>query len=196
MSRDLPLPKDGKIPANALHVFKGELFDVYQWEQELYDGSRVTFEKLRRDDTSVVIAVTDAKKILLLEQEQPSKPPFLDFAAGRIEIGEVPSAAARRELLEETGYVAGHLELWYTDKPVSKIDWTVFVYVARGCKKIQHQQLDAGEKITVREISFDDLIDQQFLHKLHDTRLSLEILQAKLDPHKMQKLQKLFFGKG
>lgn len=38
------------IPENAKLVFKGKIFDTYQWEQEMYDGSRVTFEKIKRPD--------------------------------------------------------------------------------------------------------------------------------------------------
>ena len=35
------------IPENAKRVFKGIIFDVYQWEQELYNGSKAVFEKLK-----------------------------------------------------------------------------------------------------------------------------------------------------
>ena len=59
------------IPDNAKKVFGGVLFDVYQWEQELFDGTKTIFEKLKRPDTVVVFPVLDDGKILLTEQEQP-----------------------------------------------------------------------------------------------------------------------------
>lgn len=35
------------IPDHAKCVFKGVIFDVYQWEQKLYNGTTTTFEKLK-----------------------------------------------------------------------------------------------------------------------------------------------------
>ena len=38
-------PKSSQpIPENAKKVFTGQVFDVYQWEQEMFDGSKATFE--------------------------------------------------------------------------------------------------------------------------------------------------------
>jgi len=34
------------IPEDAKKVFKGEIFDVYQWELEGYDGKMRIFEKI------------------------------------------------------------------------------------------------------------------------------------------------------
>ena len=39
------------IPPDAKRVFKGKIFEAYQWEQELYDGTKTIFEKLARDDS-------------------------------------------------------------------------------------------------------------------------------------------------
>ena len=45
------------LPENAKLVFKGIIHDIYQWEQEMFDGSKATFERIRRPDTTAVIAV-------------------------------------------------------------------------------------------------------------------------------------------
>ena len=82
---------------------KALFFDVYQWEQELYNGSKAVFEKLKDLDT-VVFTYTPDGKILLNEQEQPGKESFIGTAGGRIDEGEEVLEAAKRELLEETGY--------------------------------------------------------------------------------------------
>ena len=54
-----------KFPPQAKRVFKGMIFDVYQWEQEMYDGSTHTFEKIIRPDTVLVIPVTEDGKIII-----------------------------------------------------------------------------------------------------------------------------------
>ena len=59
------------IPKHAKRVFKGVIFDVYQWKQKMYDGSFKTFEKIKRPDTVIVFPVLDNGKILLTKQSQP-----------------------------------------------------------------------------------------------------------------------------
>ena len=59
-----------KIPKEAKLVFKGQIFDVYQWKQKMFDGSYETFEALKRKDNASIIPVV-GNKILICEQEQP-----------------------------------------------------------------------------------------------------------------------------
>jgi hypothetical protein len=125
------------IPDYAKRVFKGVIFDVYQWEQEMYDGTKATFEKLKRPDTVVVFPVLPDGRILLTEQEQPGKEPFIGATGGRVDEGEEILAAAKRELLEESGYEAEKYTLWHAAQPASKIEWAVYLFIAKGLKKLQ-----------------------------------------------------------
>lgn len=182
-----PMPPDAKL------VFKGKIFDVYQWEQTLFDGTKTTFEKLKRADTVVVILVTAEGKIVLTMQEQPGKTPFLGCAGGRAEAGEDPLAAARRELLEETGYESDDVVLWHALQPTSKLDWAIYTFIARGCRKTAEQNPDAGEKIELKLVDFDEFMqaateDDSFM----ETETTIELLRAKNDPRKMAEIKKLF----
>lgn len=99
-----------KLPSEANLVFKGKIFEVWQWEQEMFDGTKETFEKLKRANTALVIPLV-GKNILIQEQEQPDKPgPFLSLPGGRCDESEKPLEAAKRELLEETGYASDDWE--------------------------------------------------------------------------------------
>ena len=51
------------LPENAKLVFKGVMFDTYQWEVDGYDGSKRIFEKLKRPDTVMIIPITEEGKI-------------------------------------------------------------------------------------------------------------------------------------
>ena len=42
-----------QLPKNAKRVFKGKIFDVYQWDQKMFDNSVEIFEKMKRTDTNV-----------------------------------------------------------------------------------------------------------------------------------------------
>ncbi len=135
------------IPAHARKVFSGKVFDVYQWEQKLFDGSSAVFEKLKRADTVVVFPVLPDGNVLLTEQEHPGKEPFIGATGGGMEFGEDVLAAAKRELLEESGYTADRFMLWDAQHPMSKIDWVVYTFIAKGLKKISDPNPDPGEKI-------------------------------------------------
>lgn len=167
------------------------MFEVYQWPQEMYDGTIATFEMLKRPDTAVVIPVTSEGKIIYLHQEQPGFPPFVSFPSGRMEEGEQPIEAARRELMEETGYEAEEYVFVQTIEPVAKIDWSVFVFIARGCKKTHEQSLDSGERIEVQSASFDEMLDVVRAPHFRGAEMKAWFLEALLDPHKMQELRTL-----
>ncbi len=183
------------IPPHAKRVFKGAIFDVYQWEQKMYDGSTAIFEKLKRPDTVVVFAVLPDGKILLTEQEQPGKAPFIGATGGRVDEGEDILAAAKRELLEESGYEASEFSLLDARHPVSKIDWVIYTFIAKGLKKVADMDLDAGEKIKLLPVTFDqfsDLIINSQDDKFSDKELAERFFKAKLDPAKMKELKELF----
>lgn len=180
------------IPNNAKKVFGGVLFDVYQWEQELFDGTKTLFEKLKRPDTVVVFPVLDDGKIILTEQEQPGKEPFIGATGGRVDEGEDILEAAKRELLEESGYEASEFILWDAQHPTSKIDWVVYTFIAKGLKKVADMNLDAGEKINLKLVDLDEFIEIAINKNFVEKEIIPKLYEAKLHSEKKEELKKLF----
>lgn len=192
---DIQRPKSKQpIPENAKRVFKGVIFDVYQWEQEMFDGTKKTFEKLKRPDTVVVFPVLPDGKIIITEQEQPGKEPFIGATGGRIDEGEDVLSAAKRELLEESGYTAEEFVLWDAKHPTSKVDWVVYTIIAKGLKKVADPNLDAGEKIKLITVSLDELIDIPLKENVYfaEQEIMLKLMEAKIHPEKKRELEVLF----
>ncbi len=164
------------IPPQAQRVFKGVIYDVYHWQQPLFDGSDATFEMLRRPDTTSVIGVVDGR-ILVINDEQPHRGARLTFPGGRVEpTDESILAAAQRETLEETGYQFAHWRLIHAWQPHTKIEQFIHLFIAWDGTKAAEPQLDAGEKITVEPLSLAAL-KEKVLHKegyLGETRDILE----------------------
>jgi len=182
------------IPEHAKRVFKGIMFDTYQWEQEMFDGTKATFEKLKRPDTVVVFPVLPDGRIILTEQEQPGKKPFVGATGGRVDEGEDILTAAKRELLEESGYEAEEFILWDAQQPLGKIDWAVYTFIAKGLKKVADLHLDAGEKIKLLPVTLDELIDiaTNNYESFYEKEVVVKFFEARLDSKKMEELKELF----
>lgn len=155
-----PLPEGAVlVPENATKVFTGEIFDVYQWPQEQFDGSVKTFEMLKRPDTVLIIAVTDDGAILACNEEQPGgiiRKQHLP--AGRVDVSdESILAAAQRELKEETGYSFANWRLFDIVQPEKKIEWFVYTFIARSEVGISEPKPDVGEKIELTSVSLEML---------------------------------------
>jgi hypothetical protein len=74
-------------------------------------------------------------------------------------------------------------------RPSGKVEWSIFVYIARNCRKVQDQELNGGEKISPRLVSFEELLmlsdDTNFCsHEVIDT-----LLRARIDPAKRAALK-------
>lgn len=182
------------IPPNARRVFKGKIFDVYQWQQKLFDGTILTFEKIKRTDSVNVFPITKEKKIILTEQEQPGGKPFIGALGGRIDANESPLEAAKRELLEEAGYQAKKYILWDATQLLEKIDWAVYSFIAKNCKKIKKSHIDAGEKIKLIYVTFEEFLDLVAQENYRDVEIALKSFRLIKEPKKLEETRKLFTG--
>lgn len=167
-----------KLPPEAKQVFKGIIFDVYQWQQQMFDGSTATFEMLKRVNTVQVIAIQDGK-ICLAHQSQPTKKDFYSLLGGRCEVAEDPLVAAKRELLEESGLSSVEWELIKIHQPSHKIDWEIYFYIAKNCQKVAEQKLDAGEQIEIKTCTFDEFIAAVLSDQFWGDELVLDLLKMK-----------------
>lgn len=152
-----------KIPDNATRVFEGLIFDVYQWQQKMFDDTESTFEALYRKPSVTVIAVTPDGNILYNNEEQPGKTPFSSLPGGRVEEGDTALFTAKKELREETGYESEDWVEWFTSdaSDMSKLEWESHYFIAKNCQKKQDSDPESGEKIETVLITFEELLDKR-----------------------------------
>ncbi len=136
------------IPAAAKKVFTGQIFDVYQWPQTMFDGASATFEMIKRPDTIEVLCLV-ADKLVILYQQQPGTNYYYDLPSGRHDVeSESELDAAKREVLEETGRSFARWHLIECKQPDPKIDRLIYTFVAWDQISQQAPHLDNGEKIS------------------------------------------------
>lgn len=159
------------IPAEARRVFEGVLFDVYHWEQEMFDGTTETFEGLKRADSALTIGIDEDDELVLINDAQPHKKTSVRLPGGRVDYSDQSTLeAAKREMREETGYEFKHWRLIHVGRATSKIDWFVYFYLAYDVAAKHDVSFEsAGEKIAIHRVSFDEALQQVF----HDDEYSL-----------------------
>ena len=92
-------------------VYNGKIFDITDDEIVLSDGLKRHREIIRHPGGVVICALKDNGNLLLVKQYRYAvKSTQTELPAGRLEKGEEPLSAAKRELLEETGYSANNWE--------------------------------------------------------------------------------------
>ena len=183
------------IPKSAKKVFSGEIFDVYQWPQKMFDRTTKIFERVRRRDTVAVIA-TVGEKIIILKQRQPGSIWYYDLVGGRIDMrGASPRKYALSELLEETGMKPQALKLYKKFQIGGHVEYTISLYIAQNCKQVAEQSLDGGERIQIEYCSFDALLKLTDRPDFYTNRVILDhLLKARLDSRLRKALKNEIFS--
>jgi ADP-ribose pyrophosphatase len=119
-------------------------------EQTLDDGA--PYYMLDVDDYVVVLALTRTRNMVLVQQHRPVLGrQSVELPAGHVDPGETAEQAARRELLEETGMVAGEMELLGVLSPdVGRLMNRMWCYFAPDVSGAERHQAEDG--ISVLEV--------------------------------------------
>jgi len=144
---------------SSQQVFDGTLLKVYRDAVALPDGSPGTREYIKHPGAVAIVPLFDDGSVLLERQfRYPHHREFIEVPAGKVDPGEPHLVTAKRELVEETGYVAAdwtrvgviHTAIAYTDEAIE-------IFLARRLE-MRERKLDAGEFLETFAVPFAEAV--------------------------------------
>ena len=147
-------------------IFKCPIFEVSKVRRESQDGRIGDFITVDCPEWVVIIPIfkdEDGVTRVIVEQQyrHGSDSVTREFPAGLVEKDEDALTAARRELLEETGLVAGKVTLLGNLSPNNAfMSNRQYFFLAEDLEKVSGQNLDQNEEIDILALPLIDVIDQ------------------------------------
>ncbi|MCE5089739.1 NUDIX hydrolase [Staphylococcus devriesei] len=139
-------------------IYNGKIIDLEIHDVELPDGNTSKRELVYHNGAVAVCAITPENEVLLVKQyRKPVEKPLLELPAGKLEEDEEREEAAKRELEEETGYIAKDLELitnMYGSPGFSNEKLTIYFtdQLSEGTLNLDDDEFVELHKVPVKDI--------------------------------------------
>ena len=161
-------------------IYAGKFIRVRCDVVRLPDGSETVREYVRHPGAVAIVALLDDGRVVLERQHRyPHGRDFLEIPAGKLEPDEPHFETAKRELLEETGYVAREwTRLGVINNAIGYSDEGIEIWLARGLEK-RAAQLDAGEFLEVLALPFEEAIEMIRDGRITDAKTVAGLLWVK-----------------
>lgn len=136
------------------------------------DAKKSTFFVIENPDWVNIIALTKTGEVVLIEQfRHGTENIILELPGGMIDAGENPPAAARRELLEETGFSSENFIFIGKSHPNPAIqNNTIYHFLAPDCEKTDDVKFDEHESAVTKLVSLTEaeklIADGEITHSL------------------------------
>jgi ADP-ribose diphosphatase len=152
-------------------VKKGRVFDLYTENITLPNGVTLDMEIIRHPGAAAIVPILEENSVLLLKQYRYAVGGFIwEIPAGTLDPGEDARRCAERELIEETGYAAGHLERLAQITPLPAYsDERIHLFLATGLTPAK-QNLDADELLFVHRVDLGRAIEMIAKGEIQDAK--------------------------
>jgi len=154
-------------------------FRVVRRYGETDDGTHYAHETIEHPGAVTILPVLDGNRICLIRNYRLAvDSTLIELPAGTLEPGEEPAETARRELVEETGYTAAHIEplvQFYMSPGI--MDERMYLYVATGLM-LGDRDLDATEQIETMIVDWPQAMEMIARGEIQDAKTLVGLLHG------------------
>lgn len=160
-------------------VYSGKVITVLKDNVEVSDGHKSFREVVVHSGGVVIAAMKDENTILLVKQYRyPLKKVNIELPAGKLEIGEKPDEACKRELEEETGYRAKYWKsLGYINTTPGICTEKLYLYLAKDIEFVGEHP-DEGEIIKCCEYKLSEVFNMIQTGEINDAKTICTLSRA------------------
>ncbi|MBE43860.1 MAG: ADP-ribose pyrophosphatase [Thaumarchaeota archaeon] len=164
---------------DSKRVYDGKIISV-RVDKVQINGRETTREVIEHSGAAAVLPLIGNMIIMEKQYRYAVEKELYEIPAGTLEKGESPAECAKRELIEETGYKAGNLELlgqcYMTPGYSTEI---IYFFVANDLQEVKIHEMDVDEQITIVKINIDDAVKMVLNGKIQDAKTAYAILTYK-----------------
>ena len=166
-------------PLKQDYIYRGKIVNLRVDDAELPNGTTALREVIEHPGGVCVAALTEKQELLFVEQfRYPYMETVLELPAGKLEYGEDPFEAGKRELLEETGAAAKNYrdlgKLYPTPGYCGEI---IHMYLAENLN-FSEQHLDEDEFLEVCRIPLEEAFQMVMRNEIRDSKTQVGILKT------------------
>ena len=159
--------------------FEGRIIKVLRDTVELENGKTSAREVVCHNGGVCVAALTEQNEVLLVRQfRYPYKEVLLELPAGKLEKGEDPFEAVKREQMEETGTTGeNYISLGHLYPSPGYCGEIIRIWACRVAQKGE-MHLDEDEFLEVERIPLDKAVEMVLNNEIPDSKTQVGILKT------------------
>ncbi|BDR56123.1 NUDIX hydrolase [Xylocopilactobacillus apis] len=143
-------------------IYEGPIFDLVKQEIQTPDNLVVKRDLIKHGPAVNLLAITPDHKIILNEEYRPGvNSEVIALPAGLTDLGETDEEAARRELKEETGYIAQDVKMmtYVTSSDGFTTEMVGLALVKFDPNVRGEQHFDSDEFVTNHLVPFEEVLE-------------------------------------
>ena len=159
-------------------IYRGKILNLRVDIAGLPNGKEAPREFVEHNGGVTVAALTDDAELIFVRQfRYPYMEEVLELPAGKLEKGENPLVAGKRELLEEAGVSASqYINLGEFYPSPGYTNEVIYLYGARDLTELE-QDLDEDEFLNVEYIPLDKAVDMVLNNEIKDGKTQAAVLK-------------------